>query len=194
MAAGAGEFAVNDLPALGAPGVAEVAHRGEENCGADLAAADLVGFVGDFGHPDGILGGIKAVEGRGVGVELVAEHEDEVAQGRRGALIHGVEGFEIGVVRSGQGGPLGGVEHALDAPGAFRDEVGDEGGFGEIFPILLGHLRLHGADFDAGGIEDVFVIGAPQVVEDVAFGSHGAGDSGGEVEPLAVPVGALVGR
>ena len=37
-------------------------------------------FFGGLGHPHGIAGGVEAIEGRRVGIELVAEHDDEVAR------------------------------------------------------------------------------------------------------------------
>jgi hypothetical protein len=33
----------------------------------------------DLGHPNGILRRIKAVESRGISIELIAENKDEVA-------------------------------------------------------------------------------------------------------------------
>lgn len=55
-------------------------------------------------------------------------------------FVHLTEGFQVGVVWGGFGGAFGGGEHVVHACGAFGDEVCDERGFGEIFPILLGHL------------------------------------------------------
>jgi hypothetical protein len=41
----------------------------------------MVRLAGDLGHPHGVAGGVEAVEGGGIRVELVAEDEDKVAHG-----------------------------------------------------------------------------------------------------------------
>jgi hypothetical protein len=51
----------------------------EEDGGAGLAAPDLGGFMSDLGHADSVLIGIEVIEGGGVGIELIAEDDDEVA-------------------------------------------------------------------------------------------------------------------
>ena len=44
-----------------------------------LGPGDVFGFLGDLGHPDRIAGGIEAVERGGIGIELVAENQNEGA-------------------------------------------------------------------------------------------------------------------
>ena len=64
----------------GAQRLREVAHGGKEHHRARLARPDVRGFLGHLGHPDGIARGVEPVERRGVQVELVAQHDDQVAQ------------------------------------------------------------------------------------------------------------------
>ena len=91
-AGGAGEFAGERLGVTrliergvvdGEPArpqrVAVVAHGGEENRDARLGRGDVFGVLGDLGHPDRIAGGIEAVERGGIGIELVAENQNEGA-------------------------------------------------------------------------------------------------------------------
>ena len=73
------------------------------------------------------------------------------------------------------------------------DEVGDGGGFGEVAPVFPWHFGCHGADLEAGGVEDAAVIGAPVLLHAVIVRDVGFLRAGGEDEVLAVPVGAAVG-
>jgi hypothetical protein len=66
--------------AEGALLVAKVAHGGKEEGDALFVAPDACAFGGDFGHPEGVVRGVEAVERRGMAVELVAEDEDEAAE------------------------------------------------------------------------------------------------------------------
>ena len=52
----------------------EVPHGREKEGAARLVGEDLGGFVADLGHPKGVLLGVKAIEGRSVQVELIAQH------------------------------------------------------------------------------------------------------------------------
>ncbi len=58
--------------------VGEVAHRGEEQRRARLARPDMGRFLHDLGHPHAVAGRVEIVEGRGVEIQLVAQHDDEV--------------------------------------------------------------------------------------------------------------------
>lgn len=83
--------------------------------------------------------------------------------------------------------PGGGGDHAAGAGFAGGDEVGDEAGLGQVRPELARHLRLHGADLEAGGIEDAAVVGAPEFVVGV-LGRHVlAAQAGQKLQPRAVP-------
>lgn len=68
----------------GAPGSLqgerEVAHRREEHHGARLARPDMCRLPGHLGHPNGVDSGIETVEGSRIGVELVAQHDDQGTQ------------------------------------------------------------------------------------------------------------------
>lgn len=57
--------------------VGEVAHRGEEEHGALDVAGDVARFVDGLGHEHGVAGEARGAEGGGVGVELIAEDDDE---------------------------------------------------------------------------------------------------------------------
>ena len=61
-------------------GLREVAHRGQEHHRARLARPDMRRFLGHLGHPHRVVCGVEAVERGSVQVELVAQHEDQVAQ------------------------------------------------------------------------------------------------------------------
>jgi len=63
--------------------VAEMAHRREEECDAQLVAPDVRRLVRCLAHPDGIAARIEAVERGAVAVQLVAQHQDEVAHRHR---------------------------------------------------------------------------------------------------------------
>ena len=79
----------------------------------------------------------------------------------------------LSVLRSfgNAGGDMGAVEvgalldHVVGLLGGLCGEPGDEGGFGEIFPILLGHLGQHRFELEAGGVEDAGIVGALVVFE-----------------------------
>ena len=104
-----------------------------------------------------------------------------------------LEVVEVGVFGSGFYGARGFCEHIGDAVFAIGDEVFDEGGFGEVFPVAFGHFGLHGLHFEAGGVEDAAVVGAPCGFEGVGLIDGVVGDAGGEDEGLGVPVGATFG-
>jgi len=95
---------------------------------------------------------------------------------------------------AGGGGEERFIVHFLDAGLAFGDEGVDEVGFGEMLPILFGHLGLHGFDFEAGGVEDAFVVAAPEVIE-LLFGDVDIDfvDAGAELEGFAIPGGGAGG-
>ena len=103
--------------------------------------------------------------------------------GRGLALERGLRGGEAELVgvgmlsaEGGVGGDVGAVEvgalfdHLDGAVRGGGGEFGNEGGFGEILPILLGHLGLHRIELEASGVEDAGVVGAPVVFELVVFG------------------------
>lgn len=104
-----------------------------------------------------------------------------------------LEVVEVGVFWSGFYGARGFCEHFGDAVFAIGDEVFDEVGFGEVFPVAFGHFGLHGLHFEAGGVEDAAVVGAPCGFEGVGLIDGVVGDAGGEDEGLGVPVGAAFG-
>ena len=85
------------------------------------------------------------------------------------------------------------LDHLDGAVGGGGGEFGNEGGFGEILPILFGHLGLHRVQLEAGGVEDAGVVGAPVVFEFVVFGGLRGVDAFGEGEFLTIPMGAAVG-
>ena len=58
----------------------EVPHRAQKEDDARLGRPDMRRFLGDLGHPDRILGRIEVIEDRGGGIELIPEHEDEMAE------------------------------------------------------------------------------------------------------------------
>jgi hypothetical protein len=66
-----------------------MAHGGEEQHEALLVLGEIGRLLGGLGHQDRVAGGVEAVEGGAVGVELVAEDDDETAEaaGRFGALL-----------------------------------------------------------------------------------------------------------
>ena len=70
---------VVDDAAGGALRIAEVTHGGEEIGDAQAVLGDGAGFLAQLRLQDGVLGGVEAVERGGRAVELVAEHDDEVA-------------------------------------------------------------------------------------------------------------------
>ncbi len=100
--------------------------------------------------------------------------------------------FEVGVLAAAGGGAGGDLVHFFDVVFAVGDEGFDEVGFGEIFPILLGHLGLHGFDLEAGGVEDAFVVAAPEVIE-LLFGDFDFFDAGTVAEGFAIPGGGAGG-
>ena len=69
----------------------EMAHGTQEHHDALFAGRNMGGLLGHFGHPHGIQGGIKAIEGRRIQVELIAQHHDQVSEGIDG--LHGVLGL-----------------------------------------------------------------------------------------------------
>ena len=64
-----------------------VAHGGQENGGALLAAPDVCGFLGDLSHPHRIEERIEPVESARLEVELVAEHDHQIADGLHGTSV-----------------------------------------------------------------------------------------------------------
>ncbi len=100
--------------------------------------------------------------------------------------------FQIRVVRHGLHGAFGGGDHLFHALAAAGDQLVDDLGLGQVLPILLRHLGLHGLHLQPRGIEDAAVIGAPEVVVRVGIGHFALGNAGAEGEVLAVPVGAFV--
>ena len=69
---------VHGVPARGKR-VAQVAHRGEEQHQALRVLRDARGLLVDLAHQHGVAPRIEAVEARGVRIELVTEHDDEIA-------------------------------------------------------------------------------------------------------------------
>ena len=95
---------------------------------------------------------------------------------------------------AGGRGEQGLLVHVLDAGLAFGDERFDEVGFGEVLPIFFWHLGLHRFDFETGGVEDAFVVAAPEVIE-FFFGEGDVDfvDAGTELESFAIPGGGAGG-
>ena len=83
-------------PAGVAQRLREVAHGGQEHHRARLARPDVRRFLGHLGHPDRILRGVETVEGGGLQVELVAQHDHQVrssAHARPGAARQASEQY-----------------------------------------------------------------------------------------------------
>ena len=59
----------------------EVAHGREEECGPLAVAGDVGGFLGGFHHQDSVALGVEIAQGGGVVVELIAEHDRQLANG-----------------------------------------------------------------------------------------------------------------
>ena len=76
------ERAIEDPPTALHQGIAKVAHRREKNGDARFRHPDLLRFVRDFGHPDGVRLQIEVIERRRAPVELIAEDEDEIPEVR----------------------------------------------------------------------------------------------------------------
>lgn len=145
---------VADPKAPGMKGGGAVAHRREEEDGALAVARNVGGFLRDFHHEDGVERGIHVGEGRRVVCELVAEDDDEVADGCGDG--GGAEGVPcLFVVRSGHGcgvSPWHGLVCVCSGSGARwrQHEQGDDaaGGPGEGSDPVGGDERSGG-----GGIE-----------------------------------------
>ncbi len=58
----------------------EVPHRREEQGRTRFARPDVGRFIGHLGHPDGIAPHIETIERGGTEVQLVPQHDDQVAQ------------------------------------------------------------------------------------------------------------------
>ena len=67
-------------PALGAQGLREVAHGAQEDGGALFGRGNVGGLLHHLGHPHRVAAGVKVVQGGGVEVELVAQHDHQMAQ------------------------------------------------------------------------------------------------------------------
>jgi hypothetical protein len=73
--------------------------------------------------------------------------------------------LQVGIAPRGFDLAFGGFQHLPGARLARGDEFGNNSGSGEVFPVFFRHLRLHGAGYEAGGIEDAAEIGLPESVE-----------------------------
>ena len=73
-------------------------------------------------------------------------------------------------------------------------EVGDERRFGQIAPVFLRHLLLHRLRLEASRVEDVLVIGAPELLGGVFRRRVTFVRTRRESEILSVPVSAQEGR
>jgi hypothetical protein len=76
---------VVDLPALAAQPVGVVAHRAQEQRGARLVRWDPGRLAPRLDHQDTIGLAVAVVEQRRAAVELVAQHEEEIATGQAGS-------------------------------------------------------------------------------------------------------------
>ena len=65
--------------------------------------------------------------------------------------------------------------------------------FRQVVPVVLGHLLPHRATVETGRIEDVRVVGAPELLQLVVARGGAPHRARGEPQPLSVPVGASVG-
>lgn len=168
-----------------------------------LFADDHDAGIGWAFAKDGLGGGFVegAVTAGGGGFVDLLQGEVLVLDLGEGFVGGEAELVGVGMLRAerGVGGDVGAVvvgalfDHLDGAVGGSGSEFGDEGGFGEIFPILLGHLGLHGFELEAGGVEDTGVVGAPVVFEFVVLGCLRGVDAFGEDEFVAIPVGTAVG-
>ena len=102
------------------------------------------------------------------------------------------EFFEVGVIGGWLFGGRGICQHFPGGVAASGDEFLDDFCFGQVLPIFLGHLGLHRFYLEAGGVEDVAVVGFPKLFEGVRVGGLGFVNTVGEVNFLAVPVHAFV--
>ena len=80
--AGVVQSHVVQRPAGGAQRFCEVPHRREEQRDALFARPNVGRFFGHLGHPHRVSRGVEIIECGGVDVELVAEHDDEIARRR----------------------------------------------------------------------------------------------------------------
>lgn len=74
------EGTVPYLASEGALRIPEVPHRTQKEGDARLGRPDMRRLLGDLRHPDRVLGRIEVIEDRGGGIELIPEHEDEMAE------------------------------------------------------------------------------------------------------------------
>ena len=73
------ELGVAHRPARRPPRVAKMAHRGEKERRARLARPHVLGLLRHLRHPDRVARRIGAVERRRIRVQLVAEHQHQIA-------------------------------------------------------------------------------------------------------------------
>ena len=95
-----------------------------------------------------------------------------------------------GLTGLGGGFGVGGGDHGVGARGGIGDEFFDELRFGQVGPVAAGHFAEHGVYFEAGGVEDAAVVGAPERFEGIGGRGGIAGDAGRFVQGEAVPVDA----
>ncbi len=100
--------------------------------------------------------------------------------------------FQIRVVWHGLHRAFGCGNHLFHALAAAGDQFVDDLGLGQVFPILLWHLGLHGLHLQPRGIEDAAVVGAPEVVVRVGVGHFAFRNAGAESQRLAIPMGAFM--
>lgn len=72
------EFSVVNDPALLDLILPEMTHGGEEEGNSLLMGPDVPGLLGDLGHPDGVVGGIEALQSDTLRVELIAQDDYQV--------------------------------------------------------------------------------------------------------------------
>ena len=77
-------------PALGTQGLREVAHGTQEDGGALFGRWNVGGLLNHLGHPHRVAAGVEVVQGGSVQVELVAQHDHQMAQR---SLAHGAVFF-----------------------------------------------------------------------------------------------------
>ncbi|GIW99222.1 MAG: hypothetical protein KatS3mg111_2555 [Pirellulaceae bacterium] len=70
---------VQYMDALPGKMVSEVTHGTEEQHDPSFVRPDMVGFFRHLRHPYGIATGVKSVENRRGGIELVAKDQDQVS-------------------------------------------------------------------------------------------------------------------
>ncbi len=118
------KLAIVDRITLGSAGVAVVPHRRKEQRNPSFVGPDVGRLAGDLGHPQQVLVLVEIVKKRGVGVELVAEYNCEIADFL--SLAHRCDLLQptSAVFRLEFGRKLPLLEHRH---GVFGNSLGDDG-------------------------------------------------------------------